>query len=168
MKVRVLFVCLGNICRSPTAHGIFEKLVYTMNLDDQITVDSAGTGDWHIGHPPDQRATAAALKRGYDLTALRARQVSVVDFQHFDYVLAMDNKNLEDLQAMCPENYEGELALFLQYAESSVTDNGQLTEVPDPYFGGEEGFDQVLDMVESASHGLIMEIMGTHLSIKPA
>ena len=157
MTVKVLFVCLGNICRSPTAHGIFEQLVADKGLAEQIYTDSAGTGDWHIGHPPDQRATAAALKRGYDLTPLRARQVSAADFAQFDYVIAMDAQNLRDLQAMAPPNYQGELCLFLDYAEGETTE-----EVPDPYFGGDEGFSHVLDLVEAASEGLLGAIVSAY------
>jgi protein-tyrosine phosphatase len=153
LKHKVLFVCLGNICRSPTAHGFFQHLVESRGLSDSITVDSCGTGDWHIGHPPDSRASAEALKRGYDLSGLRARQVSPDDFERFDYILAMDQKNLKDLQAICPAGYGGRLDLFLAFARDT-----ELTEVPDPYYGGDEGFADVLDLIEDASEGLLEEI----------
>lgn len=146
----MLFVCLGNICRSPTAHGIFEQAVKCEGLDRDIQVDSCGTGDWHIGHSPDKRATAAAMQRGVDLTALRARQISVSDFDEFHYIMAMDEQNLADLKAMQPAHFTGALDLFLRY-----TGNESLTEVPDPYYGGDEGFSTVFDMLDKASSELL-------------
>lgn len=150
---KVLFVCLGNICRSPTADGIFRNLVAQANLDHKILVDSAGTGDWHIGKAPDARTVAAARNRGYDLSVLRARQVNKSDFAEFDYVLAMDNSNLKDLQRMKPFDYKGHLGLFLEFGS-----RGDYLEVPDPYYGGKEGFDLVLDLVEDAAQGLLNHI----------
>ena len=150
---KVLFVCLGNICRSPTADGIFRNLVAQANLDQKILVDSAGTGDWHIGKAPDARTVAAARNRGYDLSVLRARQVNKSDFAEFDYVLAMDNSNLKDLQRMKPFDYKGHLGLFLEFGS-----RGDYLEVPDPYYGGKEGFDLVLDLVEDAAQGLLNHI----------
>ena len=147
---RVLFVCLGNICRSPTAHGVFEAMVAQAGLARSVEVDSAGTGAWHVGEAPDTRATQAARQRGYDLAALRARQFTVADFERFDVILAMDGSNLADLQALRPASYAGVLALFLDYAEEV----GEC-EVPDPYYGGAGGFDHVLDLVENASRGLL-------------
>ena len=152
---RVLFVCLGNICRSPTAHGVFEARVHQSGLHGHIEVDSCGTGDWHIGHPPDRRAAAEASRRGFPLDHLRARQVRSEDFEYFDYILAMDRQNLADLRAMCPPGFGGHLGLFLPFAPDNPTD-----EVPDPYYGGEEGFARVFDMVEAASEGLLREILG--------
>lgn len=152
MSVNVLFVCLGNICRSPTAHGVFQQLINHHQLQHAIQVDSAGTGDWHIGRAPDQRSAATALRRGYDLSVLRARQVSPDDFVHFNYILAMDAQNLSDLQRMRPANFRGELELFLHYGKSD------LREVPDPYYGGADGFEQVLDLVEEAAQGLLETI----------
>lgn len=157
MTVSVLFVCLGNICRSPTAHGVFEQRAAEQGLADKITVDSSGTGDWHVGHEPDSRSMAAAAKRGYDLSALRARQVIAADFSSFDYILAMDHSNLSDLQAMSPANYAGELALFLHYGKNCSTE-----EVPDPYYGSGDGFNRVLDLVEEASEGLLQHIVQKH------
>ena len=154
---RVLFVCLGNICRSPTAHGVFESQVRANNLQYEVEVDSCGTGDWHVGKPPDSRATAAALQRGYDLSSLRARQFSVTDFDNFDYILAMDGQNLADLQRLQPANFAGHLGLFLDFAEGT-----DLVEVPDPYYGGADGFTGVLALVESASAGLLRAIGDAH------
>ena len=155
MSTSVLFVCLGNICRSPTAHGVFQQIVNAADLQQRIQVDSAGTGAWHVGEAPDQRATAAAMERGYDLSHLRARAVTVADFSQFDYVLAMDQLNLGNLQAMTPAAYPGHLGLFLDFHSHPL-----LTEVPDPYYGGNVGFDQVLDLVEEASRGLLRDIIG--------
>ena len=152
---RVLFVCLGNICRSPTAHGVFEHWVHQRQLSRAIEVDSCGTGGWHVGEPPDKRATAEALNRGYDLSTLRARQFSPADFQQFDYILGMDRQNLADLRAMCPTDYPGHLGLFLEFAAGS-----DVQEVPDPYYGGGAGFTRVLDLVERATEGLLLEISG--------
>jgi protein-tyrosine phosphatase len=147
---RVLFVCLGNICRSPTAQGVFETLVEQRGLTGVVEVDSCGTGDWHVGSPPDSRAVTAAANRGYDLSRLRARQLQAGDFDVFEYILVMDRTNLEDVRAMCPAAYEGHLGLFLSFAGNSAPDD-----VPDPYYGAGEGFDQVLDLIESASQGLM-------------
>ncbi len=156
-KIRVLFCCLGNICRSPTAHGIFEHFVEQHDLTAQIEIDSAGTGDWHIGKAPDPRSAAAALARGYALDHLRARQVAPADFDRFDYVLAMDRQNLADLEAMRPVSFAGELDLFLRYDPEA-----ELEEVPDPYYGGEQGFQHVLDLIERASAGLLNHLVERH------
>lgn len=153
MVTRVLFVCMGNICRSPTAEGVFRHLVEQQGLAGKIIIDSAGTHDYHIGDAPDARAQAAAARRGYDLSGLRARQVVRDDFSTFDYLLAMDQVNLGLLQQQCPENYRNRLKLFLEFA-----DDGALREVPDPYYGGAQGFEQVLDLVENAGRGLLRAI----------
>lgn len=150
--VKVLFVCLGNICRSPSAHGIFEAKVKAAGLDSWIEVDSAGTAAYHVGNPPDPRSMQHASKRGYDLSHLRARQAITADFEYYDYILAMDAENLRNLQAIAPDQYAGELALFLKFTDMPDA------EVPDPYYGGEAGFEHVLDLVESASEGLIAHI----------
>lgn len=152
MSSSVLFVCLGNICRSPTAHGVFEHKLREAGLAGRVRVDSAGTGDWHVGNPPDPRTVAAAARRGYDLSPLRARQVSGRDFEQFDYILAMDNSNLQALQRMKPARYSGVLDLFLRQGGAPVL------EVPDPYYGGESGFDRVLDLVEQASEQLLAHV----------
>lgn len=150
---KVLFVCLGNICRSPTADGIFNHLVVRTKLDQKIIVDSAGTGDWHIGKAPDTRTVVAARQRGYDLSVLRARQVTARDFDEFDYVLAMDKANLLDLQRIRPSSYAGHLGLFLDFGSRD-----DYREVPDPYYGGHDGFELVLDLVEDAAQGLLNHI----------
>lgn len=153
MSVSVLFVCLGNICRSPTADVVFRQYVRDAGLEEQIRIDSAGTGDWHIGRAPDPRTQEAAARRGYDMSSLRARQVSPADFYAFDVVLAMDNANLADLEAMRPSDANGTLARFLDYATDSAE-----REVPDPYYGGNDGFDQVLDLVEDGARGLLASL----------
>lgn len=153
MTVRVLFVCMGNICRSPTAEGVFRHLVERQGLGGKIVIDSAGTHDYHIGDPPDARSQAAAAHRGYDLSGLRARQITAGDFTEFDYVLAMDDANLHLLRQQCPDEYRGRLKLFLEFAG----DCG-LREVPDPYYGGAQGFERVLDLVENAAQGLLRHI----------
>lgn len=144
---------MGNICRSPTAEAVFRARVEEAGLAQQILVDSVGTHDYHIGNPPDLRTQRAARQRGYDLSGLRARQVGVADFTRFDYVLAMDNANMAILHRMCPPSQRDRLGLFLQYASSH-----QEREVPDPYYGGEDGFERVLDMVEDAAAGLLLHI----------
>ncbi len=150
--IRVLFVCMGNICRSPTAEGVFRKLVDEAGLAGQVEIDSAGTHAYHVGEPPDTRAQAAARRRGVDLSPLRGRQAVAADFQRFDYVLAMDEENLDNLLSICPGGLEEKVELFMDYA------TGHPREVPDPYFGGAAGFDRVLDMIEAASEGLLNNI----------
>lgn len=152
--MRVLFVCLGNICRSPTAEGVLRHQLTEAGLAEVIHVASAGTGDWHVGKPPDSRTRRAAQLRGYDLSAQRAQQVSVADFTGYDLILAMDESNLAHLQAMRPGHASAELDLFLRRYEGAVD------EVPDPYYGGEQGFEQVLDLIEAACRGLVIELKG--------
>lgn len=156
--VNVLFVCLGNICRSPAAEGTFRALVEREGLDGRISCDSAGTGSWHIGDPPDPRMRAAAKRRGIDLDALRGRQVTAADFETFDYVVAMDGENLANLKAICPPGREAKLARFLDFAPELGRHD-----VPDPYYGGASGFETVLDLVEAASKGLLADIRRRHL-----
>lgn len=146
--VKVLFVCLGNICRSPTAEAVFSKMVTDGGYEREIKVDSAGTGTWHIGEKPDSRAMATAQSRGYDLSRIRARQVCEADFVEFDYILAMDETNYEDLKLLCPEEHQLKLHYFLKFAPRL-----KLRSVPDPYF--DHRFEQVLDMVEEAAQGLL-------------
>ena len=152
--MRVLFVCLGNICRSPTAEGVLRHKLRAAGLEDRVQVDSAGTGDWHVGKAPDSRTRIAAQRRGYDLSALRARQVEAADFQRFDLILAMDQSNLRNLQALRPAGAQADLDLYLRRYELALDD------VPDPYYGGEDGFEQVLDLIEQASEALLTEIRG--------
>lgn len=153
-KVKVLFVCMGNICRSPTAHGVFEQRVKERGLADRIYVDSAGTHAYHVGEQPDSRSQATALTRGFDLSYQRARKVALQDFDDFDFVLAMDKSNLRDLHALASPKQRQRVALFLDYAE-----RWDEQEVPDPYYGGSKGFDRVFDMVDDASEGLLAHIM---------
>jgi protein-tyrosine phosphatase len=151
MTVRgVLFVCLGNICRSPTAEGVFRQLLTQEAPELQVEVDSAGTADYHLGEPPDLRSQRAAMRRGIDLGGLRARQVTPADFARFDLILAMDRSNLVELEAMRPQNSRARVQLFLQYAP----DLGRL-EVPDPYYRDASGFEEVLDLTDAASRGLL-------------
>jgi len=150
--IKVLFVCMGNICRSPTAEGVFRHKVEQNNLLEQISIDSAGTHAYHVGNPPDQRAQAAALKRDIDLSQQRARRVSADDFSEFDYVIAMDESNMDDLLSICPTGYEDRLHLFLAFSDS------EQSEVPDPYYGQGRGFEIVLNLVEDASEGLLQHI----------
>jgi protein-tyrosine phosphatase len=152
-KTAVLFVCMGNICRSPTAEGVVRKMLREMAPDLEVELDSAGTHSYHVGHAPDRRAQTAALARGVDLSALRARLVEAQDFHRFDYILAMDRDNLRELTALRPEQAAAEIALFLGFAADAGTD-----EVPDPYYGGTNGFEHVLDLVERAAAGLIGEL----------
>jgi protein-tyrosine phosphatase len=152
-EIRVLFVCLGNICRSPTAHGVMEALVADSDLGFKVVVESAGTGAWHIGHPPDPRSQAAAKKRGFDLSHQRARRVAVEDFHEFHHIVAMDEENVADLEALRPKGATAELSLLLSHSDE-VT----LISVPDPYYGGGNGFEQVLDLVEQGCAGLLEEL----------
>tara|TARA_B100001996_G_scaffold379998_1_gene366662 strand:+ start:246 stop:719 length:474 start_codon:yes stop_codon:yes gene_type:complete len=156
--INVLFVCLGNICRSPTAEGVFRDLVEREGLSDKISIDSAGIGRWHVGEPPDSRATSAAKLRGIDISLQRARTVEQKDFRLFDYIVAMDQKNHRELSLLCPVGQEERLHKFLQFAS-----NLDITDVPDPYYGGAKGFDDVLDMIEIASIGLLDDIRNRYL-----
>ena len=154
--VRVLFVCLGNICRSPLAQGAFEDVLRREELENEVFVDSAGTGSWHVGSPPDDRAQRSASARGLDLSAQRARRISPDDCEDFDYVLTMDEQNYRTVTSLC----RGSAVVhpFLDFAPNSSE-----REVPDPYGGGPEGFDHVLDLVEEASEGLLRDIRERHL-----
>lgn len=155
--VNVLFVCMGNICRSPTAEGVFTQLVRERGLGDRISVDSAGTLSYHEGEPPDERSQETALKYGIDIGELRARQVCIEDFDRFHYVLAMDVQNLMELQELCPSELEDRLNLLCDYSE-----NFSERVVPDPYYGGEDGFDNVFRMIRMASEGLLETILSDH------
>jgi len=148
--MKILFVCLGNICRSPTAEIVFRDIVAREAPDLNIEIDSAGTAAYHVGSPPDSRTRQAALRRGYDMSALRARVVEVQDFTRFDLILAMDRQNFEVLQRRAPSAARDRIRLFLEFAPDADT-----TEVPDPYYGGANGFEEVLDLVEAAAKGLL-------------
>lgn len=151
--MKILFVCLGNICRSPTAEGVFRSLAGREASQLVLQADSAGTGDYHIGAPPDPRTQRAALERGYDLSMLRARQVEQADFSRFDLLLAMDNSNLAALRALAPAGTERRAALFLEYAPEV----GRL-EVPDPYCGTARDFDLVIELIERGARGLLQSL----------
>ena len=150
---RVLFVCTGNICRSPTAEGVARHFIQAAGLADSIEVDSAGTNGYHAGEAPDPRTRKVAQSRGYDLSGLRARKLEVLDFQRFDLILAMDRGHLEIMQRLCPEVYQPRLRLFMEYARDSEFD-----EVPDPYYGNAEGFERVLDLCESGVEGWLIRL----------
>ena len=156
-KIKVLFVCLGNICRSPTAEGVFTKLVQDKGYHNQISIDSAGTHAYHVGSKPDPRARDAANRRGVKLDHLRARKVEPEDLDEFDYVIAMDHENYHNLVSMSTSDNQKKIQMFLHFAK-----NANLEEVPDPYYGGEKGFERVLDLVEDASEGLLLTIIQTH------
>jgi protein-tyrosine phosphatase len=151
--VRILFVCLGNICRSPTAEGVLRRIAATHSPDLELSIDSAGTADYHIGAAPDRRSCAHAARRGYSIDALRARQVQAEDFRRFDLILAMDADNLRDLQAQAPPDATAHVALFMDYAPG-----GEGRAVPDPYYGEAADFEKVLDLTEAAARGLLAAI----------
>ena len=154
--VRVLMVCMGNICRSPTAHGVLESLVADAGLADRITVDSAGTHDYHVGRPPDERAQQHAARRGVDLSAQRARQLTARDFDAFDLVLVMDDANEHAARALCPPGQRHKLRRLTDFCTRH-----RASDVPDPYDGGEAGFEAVLDLVEDACAGLLRTLIAT-------
>ena len=155
-QVSVLFVCMGNICRSPTAEGVFRHVLAEAGLADRVRVDSAGTHAYHVGEPPDRRSQAAAARRGISLDGILARRIAETDLAEFDYVLAMDKLNLVTLAEMAALEYHKRLSLFLEYA------TGPELEVPDPYYGGAAGFERVLDLVEAASQGLLETLRSRH------
>jgi len=151
--IRVLFVCTGNICRSPTAEGVFRQLVRAENLHEHILVDSAGTHDYHVGEEPDRRSMLAAAGRGYDLSGLRARQLASTDFAEFDYLLAMDRGHRLILKRFAPREDRQKVAMFLDFSRKY---SGQ--DVPDPYYGGGQGFERVLDLIEDGAAGLLVDV----------
>ena len=157
LKVRVLFVCMGNICRSPTAEGVFRKMLADAGVDMVVETDSAGTHGYHVGRPADARAQEAARKRGVDISDLRARQVELSDYDYFDYLLAMDRANEEILLADAPRAQRDKVRMFLEFAPDAAQD-----EVPDPYYGGDKGFERVLDLVEEAARGFLDHLRRTH------
>lgn len=150
--MRILFVCLGNICRSPTAEGVMRAKLIAAGLAGHVEVASAGTGDWHVGKAPDERTQRAAKARGYDLSAQRAQQVTEADWREYDLLLAMDHTNLASIERLRPDDATAQAALFLRHCQAPVD------EVPDPYYGGSRGFDEVLDLVENACDRLILSL----------
>lgn len=157
-KVKVLFVCMGNICRSPTAHGVFRHLVAQAGLAERIEIDSAGTHAYHVGESPDARAQSTAVRRGIDISDLKARRAETADFEEYDYILAMDQDNYHGLSHIAPDGGHDKIYLFMDFASTARS-----REVPDPYYGGPDGFERVFDMVEDASAGLLAEIRRRHL-----
>ena len=157
MAVKVLFVCMGNICRSPMAEGMFRKAVRDAGLDSQIEADSAGTHAYHIGSPPDPRAQSAIRQRGVEIGNLRGRKVEDADFERFDYILAMDGDNVNRLMQRAPARYQGKVRRLLAFSRKYPN-----LDVVDPYYGGPKGFEENLDMIEDAVQGLIREISATH------
>jgi protein-tyrosine phosphatase len=154
--IKLLFVCLGNICRSPTGEGVMRHLVEQAGIQHRFEIDSAGTGNWHLGESPDRRSVAAAAARGITIGG-RARQVSSADFDHYDYILAADAYNFRDLQAIAPtDELEEKLHLLREFDPMSTPDD---LDVPDPYYGGPSGFDDVIDLVEAACQGLLDEVL---------
>ncbi|HEY4354877.1 MAG TPA: low molecular weight protein-tyrosine-phosphatase [Acidobacteriaceae bacterium] len=154
--MKVLFVCLGNICRSPTALGVFRHVARAQAPDLFVEADSAGTHDYHVGAPPDPRAVAAALRRGIDLSQIRARRVEAVDFERFDLILAMDEQNREELQGRATPAQRERIRLIMDYAPEAAR-----RAVPDPYYGGPQGFEEVLDLLAEASEGLLRELLAS-------
>jgi protein-tyrosine phosphatase len=161
-KVRVLFVCMGNICRSPSAEGIFRYHAETGGLRDHVEIASAGTHDYHVGRPADPRSHAAAHRRGIDLSDHRARHLTRECFETYDYILVMDARNHEDALKRCPPGHHEKIHYFLDFAPQLNT-----REVPDPYYGGAEGFEHVLDLLEAASTGLLADIRTRHIDPPP-
>lgn len=157
MAVKVMFVCMGNICRSPTAHGVFRKLVEDEGYSDDIYIESSGTHAYHVGEPPDTRAQQTAHQRGIDLSDLRGQRVKLSDFAEFDYILPMDQDNYDILLSDSPKEHREKIMMFLNFAPAIT-----VSDVPDPYYGGAGGFDQVFDMVEAGSRGLLDDIMQKH------
>lgn len=153
-QIKVLFVCMGNICRSPTAEGVFNKLLEDKQVSDRFLIDSAGTHAYHVGNGADNRAQQTAKQRGVDLSTIRARQVSSEDFEYFDHILAMDTDNLHILKNDCPIEHHHKIKLFLDFAADQDE-----RDVPDPYYGGQNGFEHVFDLVEDASKGFLETVL---------
>jgi protein-tyrosine phosphatase len=152
--MRILFCCMGNICRSPSAEGVFRQLIAVRAPHLSVEIDSAGTHGYHVGDPPDRRAVSAALRRGIDLSGLRARRVEAGDFERFDLILAMDEDNLNELRQLAPAHARERIRLVMEYAPNAAS-----RAVPDPYYGGAQGFEAVLDLLEEAAEGLLAEIL---------
>jgi protein-tyrosine phosphatase len=152
--MRILFVCTGNICRSPSAEGVFRHVLATRAPQLRVEIDSAGTHDYHVGAPPDRRSIAAAQRRGIELSSLRARMVRIEDFAYYDLILAMDEENLSELRQRSPPAQRERIRLLMEFAPNAISRT-----VPDPYYGGAQGFEDVLDLLEEASEGLLQELL---------
>jgi len=152
--MRILFVCMGNICRSPSAEGVFRSLLAARAPQLAVEIDSAGTHDYHVGEPPDDRAIGAARRRGIDLSSLRARTVRAGDFDYYDLILAMDEQNLRELRRRAPATRHDRIRLMMEFVATPA-----VLAVPDPYYGGPQGFEQVLDLLEEAAEGLLRELL---------
>lgn len=152
--MRILFCCMGNICRSPSAEGVFRHVLATRAPQLRVEMDSAGTHDFHVGHPPDRRSIAAAQRRGIDLSGLRARTVRIEDFAYYELILAMDEENLSELRQRAPAAQRGRIRLLMDFAPNAISRT-----VPDPYYGGAQGFEDVLDLLEEAAEGLLQELL---------
>lgn len=159
-KHRLLFVCLGNICRSPMAEGVFRRVIEEEGVTHLFEIDSAGLGDWHVGQAPDTRAQSAARRRGIDISGQSARQVAAADYARFDLLLAMDGSNYQELVELAPKDARHKIRRFLDFAPHAGT-----RDVPDPFYGGREGFDHALDLIEAAARGLLADLLG--LEAKP-
>jgi protein-tyrosine phosphatase len=157
--MRLLFVCMGNICRSPSAEGVFRRVLAERAPQLTIEIDSAGTHDYHVGNPPDRRAIEAARRRGIDLSQLRARQVSAEDFERYDLILVMDEENLDELRRRAPARYHDRIRLLMEFAPEASSRH-----VPDPYYGGATGFEEVLDLLEEAAEGLLRDLLEPRLN----
>ena len=160
-KQRILFVCLGNICRSPMAEGVFRRVASDAGSDHLFEIDSAGMGDWHKGQAPDHRAQSAALARGIDISEQSSRKIELEDFAYFDLVMAMDGSNIADLYEIAPLSARPKIRRFLDYAPHI-----DIEDVPDPYFGGAEGFDHALDLIDAAAQGLLAALMHDSRDVK--
>lgn len=157
-KTHIMFVCMGNICRSPTAHAVMQNIVDEQGLNDILTIESSGTHAYHVGEQADRRAQATAKSRGIDMSHLRAQKIAITDYDKFDWILAMDEDNLELIHYYAPENHKANICLLMDFAGDSNTGNNTKRIVPDPYYGGEQGFEDVFDMVDEACRGLLAHI----------
>ena len=158
-KIKIMFVCMGNICRSPTAHAVMRQIVIKEGLENQIYIESSGTHAYHVSNSPDARSQLTASKRGVDMSDLRAQKIAITDYDEFDWILAMDEDNLELVNYYAPENHTANCALLMDFSTKAEYETQQI--VPDPYYGGEQGFEQVFNMVEDACHGFLQ-----HLKLK--
>ncbi len=158
-KTSIMFVCMGNICRSPTAHAVMQALVDREGLSDQFVIESSGTHAYHVGEPADKRAQATALTRGINMSSLRAQKIAITDYDKFDWILAMDEDNLELIEYYAPEDHQAQCRLLMSFSSQNSLKQPHEMIVPDPYYGGEQGFEDVFDMVDDACKGLLNHIL---------